>query len=90
MVAVDVGNEYRPQTGDVVACPAEARKGCGRSIDDVVAIKKRKGVMSPVGQKGVARSQHLDAVGHVAGTARCFLFSSVDAVGTKDVKRYQR
>ena len=90
MVAVHVGDEHGLQARNIVPGTTKASKGSWGCIDDMVAVEERKGVMSTVGEEGVARSQHLDAVGHEVGTARCFLFSSVGAAGAKDVKRYQR
>ena len=81
MVAVNVGDEHRPQTSNIVpgtAKPGQSRGGC---VNDVVPVKERKGMVPPVREEGVARSQHLNAVGHAVGTARCFFFSSVASIG---------
>ena len=81
MIAVNVGDEHRPQASNIVPGAAKPGEGRGGRVDDVVPVKERKGMVTPVREEGVARSQHLDAVGHAVGTARCFFFSSVALVG---------
>ena len=77
VIAVDVGDEHGLNRGDVNAVSAQPGQCCGRGIDDVSPIKHRKGVVTPVREEGVARSQHVDAMGHVGRTTCAFLFPSV-------------
>ena len=81
MVTVNMCDEDRPQASNIVACAAKPSQGRGGRVNDVVPIKECKGMVAPVREEGVARSQHLNAVGHAVGTARCFFFSSVASIG---------
>jgi hypothetical protein len=89
MVSVNMGDEHGLNAGHVMSSTTESGEGRRGCVDDVAAIKEGERVVPPVREEGVPCSQHFDAVGHGAGTERCFFFSSVASDAAEDVKRYQ-
>ena len=77
VVTVHVGDEHGAKVGDVYSSAAEPGKSCWRGVDDVALVHHGKGVMAPVREERIPRSQHVNAWPHEAGKVRAFLFSSV-------------
>ena len=77
VVSVDMSDEHRAQVGDVYSSAAKPGKSCWRGVDDVAPINHGKGVVTPMGQKRIPRSQHVNAWGHAQGKVCAFLFPSV-------------
>ena len=77
VVSVDMSDEHRAQVGDVYSSAAKPGKSGWRSIDDVALVHHGKGVMAPVREERIPRSQHVNAWAHEAGKVRAFLFPSV-------------
>ena len=70
VVSVDVGDEDGSYVCGRVSVSAHTGQGCGRRIDEVNSIQEGEGMMSPMWKKGVARSEHFDAVRHARPSAR--------------------
>lgn len=77
VVSVNVSDEHRAQVGDVYSSAAKPGESGWRGVDDVAPINHGKGVVTPMGQKRIPRSQHVNAWGHAQGKVCAFLFPSV-------------
>ena len=77
VVTVHVGDEHGAKVGDVYSSAAEPGKSGWRGVNDVALVHHGKGVVAPVWEERIPRSQHVDAWAHEAGKVRAFLFPSV-------------
>lgn len=89
VVSVHVGDEHGAKVGDVYSSAAKPGESCWGGVNDVALVHHGKGVMAPVWEERIPRSQHVNAWAHEAGKVRAFLFPSVVLVWSEDVNRYQ-
>jgi hypothetical protein len=89
VVSVHMGDENGAKVGDAYPSAAKPGEGGWWGINDVALVHHGKGVMAPVREECIPRSQHVDAWAHDAGMVCAFLFPSVIPVRSRDVNRYQ-
>jgi hypothetical protein len=89
MVSVHMSDENGSKAGNILSTTTQSSQRSRRSVDDVGFVKHCKGMMAPMWQEGIARSEHVNPVCHASRRSLFFFFSSVGSNARRDVKSYQ-